>query len=119
MRILSVGDSSLTGPESLETLARLLAGQSDARAFANPAVDAPGTWPANLDPTQYDQWPSNRHNRQTDLLFCDGHAENARRHDVIDSRNQYWRSRWNNDNSPHLEIGYWTVDPVQEARIDP
>jgi aspartokinase/homoserine dehydrogenase 1 len=30
MRILSVGDSSLTGPESLETLARLLAGQSDA-----------------------------------------------------------------------------------------
>jgi aspartokinase/homoserine dehydrogenase 1 len=30
MRILSVGDSTLTGPESLETLARLLAGQPDA-----------------------------------------------------------------------------------------
>ncbi len=91
----------------------------DARAFANPPVDAPNTWPANLDPTQYDQWPSNRHNRQTDLLFCDGHAENAKRHDVIDPRNLYWRSRWNNDNSPHMEIGYWAVDPVREARLDP
>jgi prepilin-type N-terminal cleavage/methylation domain-containing protein/prepilin-type processing-associated H-X9-DG protein len=91
----------------------------DARAFANPRVDSPNAWPANLDPTQADQWPSNRHDRKTNLLFCDGHAQGARRSDVIDSRNQMWRARWNNDNSPHMEVGYWTVDPKQEAKLDP
>lgn len=91
----------------------------DARAFANPAVDSPGAWPANLDPGQADQWPSNRHARQTDLMFCDGHAVGARRKDVIDSRNLIWRARWNNDNNPHTESGYWTTDPNLEARLDP
>ena len=91
----------------------------DARAFANPAVDSPGAWPANLDPTQPDQWPSNRHNRQTDLMFCDGHAVGARRRDVIDPRNMIWRARWNNDNDPHLASGYWTIDPAAENRLDP
>ena len=91
----------------------------DARAFANPAVDSPGAWPANLDPTQQDQWPSNRHTRQTDLMFCDGHAVGARRRDVIDPRNVMWRARWNNDNNPHMESGYWNFDPNAEARIDP
>jgi prepilin-type N-terminal cleavage/methylation domain-containing protein/prepilin-type processing-associated H-X9-DG protein len=73
----------------------------------------------NIDPKNPSEWPSNRHNRRTNLMFCDGHAEAARRGDVINSRNDVWRRRWNNDNEPHLEIGYWTVDPVQEARIDP
>jgi len=90
----------------------------DARAFANPAVDSPGAWPANLDPTQQDQWPSNRHARQTDLMFADGHAEGARRKDVIDPRNLMWRARWNNDNDPHMEVN-WTVNPAAEARLDP
>ncbi len=89
----------------------------DARAFANPAQDSPGAWPANLDPSQQDQWPSNRHNRQTDLMFCDGHAQGARRRDVIDSKNSLWHARWNNDNSP--QWGSWTVDPIAENRIDP
>jgi hypothetical protein len=52
-------------------------------------------------------------------MFGDGHAENILRKTVIDSRNANWRARWNNDNNPHMEIGYWTVDPVQEAKIDP
>ncbi|HEY5909697.1 MAG TPA: type II secretion system protein [Verrucomicrobiae bacterium] len=91
----------------------------DARAFANPALDSPGAWPANLDPTQQDQWPSNRHNRYTDLMFCDGHAVGARRREVIDPRNLTWRARWNNDNDPHLTSGYWTVNPTAEARLDP
>jgi prepilin-type N-terminal cleavage/methylation domain-containing protein/prepilin-type processing-associated H-X9-DG protein len=90
----------------------------DARAFENPARDMPGEWPANLDPTQQDQWPSNRHNRQTDIMFADGHAQSARRRDVIDPRNTLWRSRWNNDNNPQWG-GMWTVDPVAEGRLDP
>jgi len=91
----------------------------DARAFANPKVDSPNAWPANLDPGQPDQWPSNRHQRQTDILFCDGHALGFQRKDVIDPKNLLWRARWNNDNSPHTEVGNWTVNPVQEAKIDP
>lgn len=91
----------------------------DARAFANPAVDSPGSWPANLDPRDPGQWPSNRHARQTDIMFCDGHAVGARRRDVIDPRNLLWRARWNNDNNPHMESGYWNVDPATEARVDP
>ncbi len=91
----------------------------DARAFANPLMDSPGAWPANLDPTQQDQWPSNRHNYQTDIMFCDGHAQGVRRRDVINPRNTVWRARWNNDNNPHLETGYWTVDPAAENRLDP
>jgi prepilin-type N-terminal cleavage/methylation domain-containing protein/prepilin-type processing-associated H-X9-DG protein len=88
----------------------------DARAFANPKLY--GTWPANLDPTQFDQWPSNRHNRQSNFMFCDGHAGSGLRRDVISPANTLWRTRWNNDNRPHLEVS-WTVNAAQEAQIDP
>ena len=53
------------------------------------------------------QYPSNRHNYRTDLVFADGHVESPKRSDVIDPSNMYWRSCWNNDNQPHLEIT-WT-----------
>ena len=77
------------------------------------------SWEANLDPTQPDQWPSNRHNRKTDLLFAEGHVETAQRGKVIDpTKNSPWRSRWNNDNQPHNEIS-WTVDPKLEAILNP
>ena len=74
---------------------------------------------ANIDPTTPAEWPSNRHNRRTCIMFADGHAEAVRRKDVINPQSDLWRRRWNNDNLPHLELGYWTVDPAQEARIDP
>jgi prepilin-type N-terminal cleavage/methylation domain-containing protein/prepilin-type processing-associated H-X9-DG protein len=90
----------------------------DARAYANPRVEMPGEWPTNLDPGQPDQWPSNRHGGMTDFLFCDGHAQSARRRDAISPNNMLWRSRWNNDNSPHTEVS-WTVNAAQEAKIDP
>lgn len=87
----------------------------DARALANPA----GVWPANLDPTQQDQWPSNRHNYRTDFMFCDGHAVGAPRKDAIDPRaDNVWRSRWNNDNQPHNEVT-WTVNWAAESQLDP
>ncbi len=77
---------------------------------------------ADIDPTDnsaaHSQWPSNRHEYRTDLLFTDGHAESPRRHDVIDPRNRDWRARWNNDNQPHPEIT-WRVDWAAEAKLDP
>ena len=78
-----------------------------------------GSWDANFDPTNPAEWPSNRHARRTNLLFADGHAEGPNRKNVIDpAPNNPWRARWNNDNRPHNEVT-WTVNPTQEARIDP
>jgi prepilin-type N-terminal cleavage/methylation domain-containing protein len=63
------------------------------------------------------QYPSNRHNHHTDLMFCDGHAEIALRADVVSAGNDYWRARWNNDNDPHDTDVNWTAVP--ETGIDP
>jgi hypothetical protein len=52
------------------------------------------------------------------VMFCDGHAQAAKRKEVIDPQNDLWRRRWNNDNQPHYEIS-WTVNAAQEAKIDP
>jgi prepilin-type N-terminal cleavage/methylation domain-containing protein/prepilin-type processing-associated H-X9-DG protein len=79
---------------------------------------ADSSWDANLDPTQADQWPSNRHNRSTDIMYADGHAASAKRKDVIDpKKDNPWRNRWNNDNQPHNEIN-WAVDWNAEAKLD-
>jgi prepilin-type N-terminal cleavage/methylation domain-containing protein len=81
---------------------------------------------ANLDPVIGDapdnaapwhcQVPCNRHNYNTDLLFADSHVESAKRNDVIDPNNNYWRARWNNDNDPHTSGPYatpnWTLSNV-------
>jgi len=77
-----------------------------------------GSFDGNIDPTTATEWPSNRHSRNTSLMFCDGHALSVKRKLVIDQRSDLWRRRWNNDNNPHMESN-WTVDPVQEAKIDP
>ncbi len=78
-----------------------------------------GSWEANLDPTQMDQWPSNRHNRKTDLLFTDAHAESALRDKTIDpTKDSLWRPKWNNDNSPHNEIS-WTAPTASQGKLDP
>jgi prepilin-type N-terminal cleavage/methylation domain-containing protein/prepilin-type processing-associated H-X9-DG protein len=77
-----------------------------------------GSFDGNLDPKKTMEWPSNRHDRRTNLMFCDGHADSAPRKDVIDPNNGIWRARWNNDNDPHTEIN-WTVNPLQETKIDP
>lgn len=77
------------------------------------------SWDANMDPTQEDQWPSNRHNRRCNILFADGHAESALRKNVIDpAPSNIWRTRWNNDNKPHTEVT-WGVNWVNENKIDP
>ena len=75
------------------------------------------TWEANLDPTERDQWPSSRHAGRTDLLFADGHAERPYRKDVINPRNEQWRSRWNNDYKPHFEIADWPYNAGDAGRV--
>ncbi|MBL9138868.1 MAG: type II secretion system protein [Verrucomicrobiales bacterium] len=75
-----------------------------------------GQFDANIDPTTEAEWPSNRHNGRTTLMFCDGHAEAARRNDVIDPMNDKWHRRWNNDGerSPN-----WTVNRAASSQQDP
>jgi prepilin-type processing-associated H-X9-DG protein len=80
---------------------------------------ADGSYDGSLDPTEVDQWPSNRHGRKTNLEFVDGHVETPLRGVVIDPMpGNPWRKRWNNDNQPHDDLG-WVVDPAVEGRIDP
>jgi len=60
---------------------------------------------ANLDPTDntadHTQWPCNRHNYRTDILFADGHAESPKRNDLMQINNDASVAQWNNDNQPH------------------
>lgn len=65
----------------------------------------------SLDPTNPTEWPSNRHQYRTVLMFADGHAEAPKRRDVVDPTSATWRPRWNNDNSAHNEVANWTGDP--------
>ncbi|HYG22687.1 MAG TPA: prepilin-type N-terminal cleavage/methylation domain-containing protein [Verrucomicrobiae bacterium] len=84
-----------------------------------------GSFDGSIDPNtnsndnrQGEQWPSNRHNRRTNLMFCDGHAESALRKDVIDPKNVTWRARWNSDGDPHLGVGDWDVPAAIETKVD-
>jgi prepilin-type N-terminal cleavage/methylation domain-containing protein/prepilin-type processing-associated H-X9-DG protein len=57
-----------------------------------------GIWDGNMDPKGFNEWPSSRHNGNTVLMFCDGHAESPKRAQVVDPLNETWARRWNNDN---------------------
>ncbi len=76
-----------------------------------------GAWDGNMDPAQKNQWPSSRHNGRTTLMFCDGHAETARRADVVDPANQMWGKRWNNDNVYRAYTSDGTA--AERAAVDP
>jgi len=92
-------------------------------ADSKPGTGAPitrasrGSFDANIDPTTEAEWPSNRHNTRTVLMFCDGHAEVAKRNDVIDPNNDRWHRRWNNDRERSASI--WTVNRAAANRLDP
>jgi prepilin-type processing-associated H-X9-DG protein len=76
---------------------------------------------ANMDVTDtsagHSQCPSNRHNYRTDLCFCDGHVETPKRNDIRNPNDYRWRSRWNSDNQPHLEVT-WTANPPWINTLD-
>ncbi len=91
----------------------------DVRALKNASQIS---YNANMDPTAntvaHTEWPSNRHERRTNLLFCDGHVESPLRNPVIDpKKGNPWRSRWNNDNQPHDEIT-WTITKAYADELD-
>jgi prepilin-type processing-associated H-X9-DG protein len=67
------------------------------------------SWDGNIDCKESDQWPAKRHNGNTVVMFADGHAESARRQDIVDPNSEKWRRRWNNDNQPHYEYT-WVGD---------
>ena len=110
---LGLGGDINVFPELKDTVVRR---PSEMIAMADSKPD--GSFDGNIDPTTPGEWPSNRHQGRTVLNFADGHSEAARRKDVIDPKNNSWRSRWNNDNLPHPE-SVWTVNAAQEAKIDP
>jgi prepilin-type N-terminal cleavage/methylation domain-containing protein/prepilin-type processing-associated H-X9-DG protein len=107
------GDVNVVGEVSESAVAR----PADMIMLSDSKPD--GSFDGNVDPKNPMEWPSNRHQKRTNLMFCDGHADSARRADVINPKDDSWRRRWNNDNQPHYEIGNWTVNPAQENRLDP
>lgn len=102
-----VTDSMIVAPARMIAIA-------DARALTT----TDPSWEANLDPTTPGQWPSNRHDKHSNVMFADGHGESPLRKLIIDPKSGEWRSRWNNDNKPHKELGDWTVNWTSEAVID-
>ncbi len=76
-----------------------------------------GQFDANIDPTTEAEWPSNRHNRRTVIMFCDGHSESALRNMVIDPSNDTWHRRWNNDHERSTTL--WTINKNAANQIDP
>ncbi|HTI69622.1 MAG TPA: prepilin-type N-terminal cleavage/methylation domain-containing protein [Candidatus Limnocylindria bacterium] len=103
-----VSDAMVKSPSEALMLA-------DSRALTKKAP----SWEANLDPTQEDQIPGNRHAFRTDFLCADGHAESANRTNMINPKNLAWRARWNNDNDPHTkDIADWTVNWAEAAKLD-
>lgn len=74
------------------------------------------SWDGSVDPTQGDQWPSSRHNLSGNFAFTDGHSESVKRAKAVNPSDDYWRSRWNNDNKSHRQsnetplAGTWEKD---------
>ncbi|MBN8246541.1 MAG: type II secretion system protein, partial [Verrucomicrobia bacterium] len=94
----------------------------------NGAVARPktGEFDGNLDPRSLGDGPANRHHFKTVLMFADGHADAARRRDIVNPKNDHWRARWNNDNLAHSprtpespRIADWPVNTASESRLDP
>lgn len=112
-----VKDSMVVAPSQMI----MLGDSKPGNGLQNPRV---GSFDANIDPKSNDDGPANRHNRRTNLMFADGHAESALRKDIVDPKNETWRARWNNDNLAHSSrsretpiIGDWAVP--SEKTIDP
>jgi len=76
-----------------------------------------GSFDGNIDPTNEAEWPSNRHNTRSVVMFCDGHAEAAKRNDIIDPNNDRWHRRWNNTHERSKNS--WTVNRNAANQQDP
>ncbi len=113
-----VRDTMVVNPANMIELADSRALQLNNSGNDNGIMVSNTGWEANLDPTQDGQWPSNRHNYTTDIMFADGHGQSTLRNPVIDpSKNNLWRMAWNNDNQMHDEVT-WSVNASEAAQID-
>jgi prepilin-type N-terminal cleavage/methylation domain-containing protein/prepilin-type processing-associated H-X9-DG protein len=91
---------------------------SDMIMLADSKTD--GSWDGNIDPREIDQWPSSRHSGNTVMMFCDGHAEAAKRGQVVDPNNDKWARRWNNDNQNHVSAYAYGPETLgQRMATDP
>ncbi len=114
-----VKDSMVKSPSEMIMLGDSKPGNGDLK----PKI---GSFDANIDPKSREDGPANRHNFRTVLMFADGHADAARRSDIVDPKNDRWRARWNNDNLPHSPrsrdvpvIADWALNASDEKRLDP
>ena len=73
-----------------------------------------GSFDGSIDPRSFTEWPGNRHNLRTVVMFADGHAEAPLRRDLVDGQNLDWRAKWNNDNKPHTE---WPSGPKDLSKV--
>jgi len=116
---LVVRESMVKAPSEMIMLGDSKPGAGDAKPKA-------GSFDANIDPKSREDGPANRHRFRTNLMFADGHADNALRREIVNPLNEAWRARWNNDNLPHSPrskdapiIPDWQVNPADERRLDP
>lgn len=110
----SVKESTVRHPSDMIAVADVRSDTPSGSIEYSANTTPPTSWTTTQDAAWHPQVPCNRHDFHTDLVFADGHVENPRRSDVIDPNSSYWRSRWNNDNSPHFTTSggganTWTV----------
>jgi prepilin-type processing-associated H-X9-DG protein len=53
--------------------------------------------------TQSTRRSNNRHQRKTDVVFCDGHAESPSLKSMFEDTYDSGLRRWNRDHSPHRD----------------
>ena len=103
-----VKESMVRHPADMIVIADVRSDTPSGQIMYSANTTPPTPWTTSQDATWHPQIPCNRHTYLTDIVFADGHVENPRRNDVVDPNNITWRSRWNNDNNPHMEVT-WTL----------
>ena len=109
-----VKDSMVISPANMIAVADVRSDTPAGTIKFSANTTPPTGWTLDQDAAWHPQVPCNRHNFNTDILSADGHVESPRRSDVVDPNNNYWRSRWNNDNQPHPESA-WTIPASYSA----
>lgn len=101
---LGLGLHIWTDPTSDPNIAELpeikIKRPADMIAIADSVAD--GTWDTWITPHDPQSWPSRRHNKGSQVLFCDGHIVNVSQAALLKD-DEMSRRRWNNDYLGHQE----------------
>lgn len=86
-------------PWNVEPLESHVKNPADMICLADSKSDA--SWDTAIDPADANdaEWPSARHNKGANFMFCDGHAEYGKQALMV-SANPNVRKRWNANNLP-------------------